>query len=162
MHLATKNQLPKFSRPHSWASGEVHPGAGGWFFANRMPCPSLEQETPACAQHGSRTRLGFIAPPPAQNHGGLDARRLRIARGASLGPVPYSSQPGSGDARKIGYCPFRNSAAGVRVPAWQCLHSGRPTERPSDRLGCIFSFLGERQCLSQAFAFFLFGTSTAL
>ena len=140
--------------------GSKAPGAS---FVYRMrPADRFGGDPLARAQHGSGTRARTSTLLPAQDHGGLNDRRLCHRTRVCLGPVPYSSQPVSGDARKIGYCPSRNSAAGVRVPDWQCLHSGRPTERPSDRLGCIFSFLGERQCLSQAFAFFLFGTSTAL
>ena len=94
---------------------------GGASFVYRMhPADRFGGDPLSRAQHGRRTRDRTSTPPPAQNHGGLDARRLRIARGASFGPAPYFSQPGSGDARKIVNCPFRNSDAGVRVPDWQC------------------------------------------
>jgi len=38
---------------------------------NRMPCPSLEQETPAWGQHGSRTQAGTITSQPTAARPGI-------------------------------------------------------------------------------------------
>jgi len=40
-------------------------------FMNRMPCPSLEQETPAWGQHGSRTQAGTITSQPTAARPGI-------------------------------------------------------------------------------------------
>ena len=93
---------------------------GGASFVYRMhPADRFGGDPLARAQHGSGTRARTSTLLPAQDHGGLNDRRLCHRTRVCLGPVPYSSQPGSGDARKIVNCPFRNSAAGVRVPDWQ-------------------------------------------